>query len=165
MSNQSIREFFHEDHRRLDDLFRRYRQAKGTEHPLARELFHEFAAGLQRHIVWEEEVLFPLWERRTGMSDGGPTEVMRGEHRQIRAILEAMDHKVQQGNFQTDSEEADLLNVLSLHNIKEERVLYPAIDQVASEEDRATVFRAIETGPHEGESAPCQAADVPAAEG
>lgn len=165
MSDQSIREFFQDDHRRLDDLFRRYRSTKGTDTSLTRELFLEFAAGLQRHIVWEEELLFPLWEGKTGMFDSGPTEVMRSEHRQIRAILEAMEHKVGQGNFQTDSEEAGLLNVLSLHNTKEERVLYPAIDQVASEEERTTVFRAIETGPDEGDRARCREGDVPAVEG
>ncbi len=158
MSSQSIREFFQDDHRRLDDLFRRYRGTKGTDTSLTRELFLEFAAGLQRHIAWEEDLLFPLWEGKTGMSESGPTEVMRSEHRQIRVILEAMERKVGQGSFQTDSEEAGLLNVLSLHNIKEERVLYPAIDQVASEEDRTTVFRSIEMGPAGRDRARCREA-------
>jgi regulator of cell morphogenesis and NO signaling len=42
--------------------------------------FEEFKAGLEQHIVWEEEILFPSFEQKFGLP-GGPTEVMRWEHR------------------------------------------------------------------------------------
>lgn len=34
-----------------------------------------------------------------------------------------------------------MLDILGSHNRKEERALYPAIDQVASSKDRETVFQ------------------------
>ena len=36
-----------------------------------KEAFKEFKLGLQRHIVWEEELLFPIWEEKTGMVEDG----------------------------------------------------------------------------------------------
>jgi regulator of cell morphogenesis and NO signaling len=142
MSGQkTIREFYEQDHDRLDELFKTFQQLKKSDFAKAKEAFKEFKSGLQRHIVWEEDLLFPLWEEKTGMSEGGPTFVMRGEHRQIGQQLEAIHDKVAEQNPESDQEEQGLLNILGSHNMKEERVLYPAIDQVTNEEERETVFR------------------------
>ena len=86
---KTIREFFEQDHDRLDDLFKTFQQLKRSDFPKAEQAFKEFKVGLQRHIVWEEDLLFSLWEEKTGMSDSGPTPVMRNEHRQIGQQLEA----------------------------------------------------------------------------
>jgi hemerythrin-like domain-containing protein len=95
--------------------------------------------------VWEEDLLFPLWEEKTGMSDGGPTFVMRHEHRQIGQLLESIHDKVARQDPDSDQEEQLLLNVLGSHNMKEERVLYPSIDNVISAEERDTVFQNMKT--------------------
>jgi hemerythrin-like domain-containing protein len=99
--------------------------------------------------VWEEDLLFPLWEEKTGMSEGGPTFVMRSEHRQIGQQLEAIHDKVAEQNPETDQEEQALLDLLGSHNMKEERVLYPAIDQVTTQEERNVVYRKMEQIPEE----------------
>jgi regulator of cell morphogenesis and NO signaling len=52
-------------------------------------------------------------------------------------------------NPECDPEEQALLNLLGSHNMKEERVLYPAIDQVTNEEERETVFRNMDNIPEE----------------
>jgi iron-sulfur cluster repair protein YtfE (RIC family) len=122
---------------------------KRSDFPKAKEAFKAFKFGLQRHIVWEEDVLFPLWEEKTGMSEGGPTFVMRAEHRQIGQQLEAVHDKVGDQNPDSDQEEQALLDLLGTHNIKEERVLYPAIDQLTSPEERETVFRNMKNIPEE----------------
>jgi hypothetical protein len=80
---QSIRTYFAEDHDRLDGLFASFRERKRFNYAEARLFFREFKFGLQRHIVWEEQILFPLFEQKTGMVHNGPTEVMRQEHRLI----------------------------------------------------------------------------------
>ncbi|HSA61162.1 MAG TPA: hemerythrin domain-containing protein [Nitrospiraceae bacterium] len=146
---RTISEFYEQDHDRLDELFTAYRNLKRTDFARAKEAFKEFKVGLQRHIVWEEDLLFPLWEEKTGMSDGGPTFVMRNEHRQIGQLLETMHDKVAEQNPGTDREEQALLNLLGSHNMKEERVLYPAIDQVTSAEERETVFRNMNNIPED----------------
>ena len=150
MSEQkTITEFFEQDHDRLDELFKTFQQLKRSDFPKAKEAFTEFKFGLQRHIVWEEDLLFPIWEQRTGMSDSGPTPVMRNEHRQIGQQLEAIHQKVADQNPDSDQEEQALLDLLGSHNRKEERALYPAIDKVTSPEERETVFRSMKNIPEE----------------
>lgn len=150
MSEQkTVSAFFEQDHDRLDELFKTFQQLKRSDFPKAKEAFKEFKIGLQRHIVWEEDVLFPLWEKKTGMSESGPTPVMRNEHRQIGQQLEAIHGKVSEQNPNSDKEEQALLDFLGSHNRKEERALYPAIDQVASPDDREAVFQNMKKIPEE----------------
>ena len=142
MSEQNtITAFYEQDHDRLDELFKTFQQLKRSDFPKAMEAFTAFKLGLQRHIVWEEDLLFPLWEKETGISEGGATSVMRAEHRQIGQQLEAIHQKVTEQSPDSDQEEQALLNLLGSHNMKEERVLYPGIDRVTSAEVRATVFQ------------------------
>lgn len=146
---KTISAFYEEDHDRLDDLFKAFQRLKRSDFAKAKEAFKEFKIGLQRHIVWEEDLLFPLWEEKTGMSEGGPTFVMRNEHRQIGEQLEAIHDKVAEQNPDSDQEEQALLNLLGAHNMKEERVLYPAIDQVTTQEERETIFRNMRNIPED----------------
>lgn len=150
MSEQkTISAFYEQDHDRLDESLKTFQQLKRSDFAKAKEAFKAFKFGLQRHIVWEEDVLFPLWEEKTGMSEGGPTFVMRAEHRQIGQQLEAIHGKVADQNPDSDQEEQILLEVLGSHNMKEERVLYPAIDQLTSAEEREAVFRDMKNIPEE----------------
>jgi len=150
MSEQNtISAYYEQDHDRLDELFKTFQQLKRSDFPKAQEAFKEFKYGLQRHIVWEEEILFPLWEKETGISEGGATSVMRAEHRQIGQQLESIHRKVADQNLDSDQEEQALLNLLGSHNMKEERVLYPGIDRVTSAEVRATVFQNMKNIPEE----------------
>lgn len=146
---KTITEFFEQDHDRLDELFKTFQQSKRSDFPKAKEAFKEFKFGLQRHIVWEEDLLFPIWEQKTGMSDSGPTPVMRNEHRQIGQQLEAIHQKVVSQSPDSDQEEQALLDLLGSHNRKEERALYPAIDKVTSAEERQAVFQNMDSIPEE----------------
>ena len=146
---KTISAFYEQDHDRLDELFKTFQKLKRSDFAKAKEAFKAFKFGLQRHILWEEDVLFPLWEEKTGMSEGGPTFVMRAEHRQIGQQLEAIHGKVAEQNPDSDQEEQLLLELLGSHNMKEERVLYPAIDQLTSAEDSETVFRNMKNIPEE----------------
>lgn len=139
MKNASINEHYTQDHDRLDELFLQFQQLKATNRAVALQHFRDFKSGLERHIVWEEEILFPSFERRTGHT-GGPTEVMRWEHREIRKFLDAIAEKLAKEDFNTETEESGLQAVLCPHNHKEENILYPMIDQVTGEEERAEIF-------------------------
>ena len=147
--HKTISEFFEQDHDRLDALFKTSQKLKWSDFAKAKEAFEEFVFGLQRHIVWEEDLLFPLWEEKTGMSDGGPTFVMRAEHRRIGQQLEAIHDKVAKRNVESDHEEQALVELLGSHNIKEERVLYPSIDQVTIQEERDRLYRNMDQIPED----------------
>ena len=131
-NNQFVNEYLSADHRRLDLLFHGLVQAIKEEKNLdyQQSLFHLFKSGLLRHIHWEETILFPIFEESTGMTQQGPTAVMRGEHEEMRTILVYIEAEVEQG-FNVDLL-ADLANCLEAHNMKEEQILYPAIDQISS---------------------------------
>ncbi len=156
MSEQkTITAYYEQDHDRLDELFKTFQTSKRSDIAKAKEAFKDFKIGLQRHIVWEEELLFPMWEEKTGMVEDGPTPVMRFEHEQIKQLLDAIHRKVESGNLNSDQEEQALLNLLSSHNRKEERALYPAIDNVTNADERATIFSTMNTIPEDRYNACC----------
>jgi regulator of cell morphogenesis and NO signaling len=139
MTNTTITNFYETDHDQLDGLFREFQRMKRTDFAHAEKSFSLFKSGLERHIRWEEEILFPLFEKKTGIISG-PTQVMRIEHERIKRHLGAIHWSVQMHDMETDGEERSLLEVLSAHNEKEERILYPAIDHTLEEEEEAAVF-------------------------
>jgi regulator of cell morphogenesis and NO signaling len=149
LTASSIQSAFAADHDRLDGLLVRFQETKRSDYTAAREFFKEFKFGLQRHIVWEEQILFPLFEKKTGLTGVGPTAVMRLEHRRIGDCLEAVHKKVQKQDPDSDREEQELLQALAAHNEKEERVLYPALDSLLTDQERAEAFAAMEKVPEE----------------
>lgn len=122
-----------EDHRRLDGLLADAKRAlRADEIERASALFSTFRDGLERHIVAEEEVLFPAFETLTGVA-AGPTRVMRAEHAEIRALLREIAERLEhRGHERHTTPLASLTALLYAHNGKEERILYPATDRAAS---------------------------------
>ena len=151
---RTISGFFQGDHDRLDVLLQSFQTLKRRHFSKAKEAFTQFKSGLERHIRWEEEVLFPLWEEKTGMSDSGPTFVMRHEHRRIEEQLRTIDRNITGDNADDAEPEQALVALLAAHNLKEERVLYPAIDQVTTPEECRDILRKIQ----EPSGAGCEAA-------
>jgi iron-sulfur cluster repair protein YtfE (RIC family) len=91
--------------------------------------FNKFRDELETHFSVEETTLFPAFERSTGMS-GGPTQVMRMEHAQMRGLLEELAEAVvnrDADGFGGASE--TLLVIMQQHNLKEENILYPMCDR------------------------------------
>ena len=132
------------DHDRLDALeVSAMEDWVAGETRAAARLHLRFVFGLLRHIRFEESVLFPEFERVSGMpADRGPTTVMRVEHRSIEALLEDMREAVASGVRPAEPTRADLRALLHQHNVKEESVLYPMLDRALEpRESDAVVFR------------------------
>ncbi|HAJ76949.1 MAG TPA: hypothetical protein DCM64_10900 [Gammaproteobacteria bacterium] len=143
-------EFMSIDHDRLDDLFEEFNKLAKSDMGKAKSLFDNFRAGLQRHIIWEEDILFPIFERATGMHETGPTAVMRMEHGQIKNILAAIHEKVLAGESDgIDGLGTQLLGVLGPHNVKEENILYPAIDDLTNEQEKKQAIERMTELPSE----------------
>jgi iron-sulfur cluster repair protein YtfE (RIC family) len=140
MKTDSIAVYFQDDHTRLEAIYHEFQAVKHTDAARATACFAEFKAGLERHIVWEEEMLFPGFESRTGMRDAGPTAVMRMEHTRIKNYLRDIAQKLARHDVATDAEEAGLQQTLADHNWKEEQILYPAIDDMLPPAERSGVF-------------------------
>ena len=106
--------------------------------------FAEFERGVDRHMRDEEEVLFPLFEARSGIVDG-PTSVLRAEHRQVRGSLIRMRGAVAGADAAGFEEGRSFLrSVLPAHDAQEEHVLFPTTDRLlAPAERRAVVARLL----------------------
>lgn|SRR3989338_2138577 len=144
MLQKTISGFYGHDHDDLEVFLKEFQNLKNTHFDSAKESFKKFKFGLQRHIFWEEMILFPLFEEKTGMKNEGPTAVMRMEHRQIGEALEQLHNKIRQKDTNSEQEEKCLISLLSEHNTKEERIMYPMLDNISSEEERNGVFERME---------------------
>ena len=138
---ETIAEILSEEHLYCDTLFARAEETVSQGNwPQAREEFDRFAASMETHFAKEENTLFPAFEERLGYS-GGPPEVMRFEHQQMRQLFTDMRAAVEQ---QDASEylglSETLLMLMRQHNAKEEQILYPMCDQ-ALEEERPALLK------------------------
>lgn len=131
----TVTEYLEADHRRLDAILPDVeRLAAAGEYPDAARRFAEFESGLGRHIDVEEQILFPTFESATGMA-GGPTQVMRMEHVQIRDWMRAASDSLARGDGGRLAEAVGgLTQVLSAHNMKEEHMLYPMTERAVQGE-------------------------------
>ena len=118
------------DHRRCDELLAASEEAvsKG-EWAAGLAKFDAFQKAMLQHLAMEEEVLFPDFERQA-MHAGGPVQVMRMEHTQMRRLMSDMSAAMtdkDQANFLGLSE--TMLMLMQQHNMKEEQMLYPMAEQ------------------------------------
>lgn len=138
----SISAFLTPDHHHCDSLFAAAEAAAGKGDWLtAKEAWDRFHEALRHHFSMEEEVLFPAFEARTGMTQG-PTQIMRMEHRQMSDLLNQLTDAVQRQDsdaFLGDCE--TLLIVMQQHNMKEEQMLYVMADQVLAGEAEDIIGR------------------------
>jgi uncharacterized protein (DUF2249 family) len=143
---RTVTEFLQSDHTRLDSLYDTFSKAVSEgDWNRAASGFAEFNHGLRRHIRGEEEILFPLFEEKTGMTEAGPTHVMKTEHIDIREILDKIEGAIQSQEADRATESANRLRLtLGDHNMKEENVLYPESDSFISEAERAAVVKKMQ---------------------
>lgn len=125
-----ILEFMRDDHRACDHLYTDAENALAAKNiDEAKRLFSEFYRTTNHHFDMEEQELFVTFEKRTGMT-GGPTQMMRFEHQQLRKQLEAMSKALDENRFDDFFGIGEsMMIMLQQHNMKEEQMLYPMIDR------------------------------------
>ena len=133
----SVTRYLSWDHDRLDGLLGEVtRRVQGGSFSQAQSIFEAFDQGLRRHIRNEEELLFPLFEARSGVRHG-PTAVMRSEHRAIEAELVRMREALEAGDASEYASGLTTLHgLMGPHNAKEEQVLYPTTDDFLDPAER-----------------------------
>lgn len=126
----SIPDYMTAKHRECDDVFA-IAESKVVDGnwPIALEKWQEFKLELMHHFEQEEGTLFPTFEQATGMT-GGPTQVMRMEHQQMRALVQELDNAMESKDKDTYLGLSETLMVMmQQHNMKEEMMLYPMLAQ------------------------------------
>ena len=126
------------DHDRLQGLESRCFEALAAgDHETAQRLFRAFDHGMARHLRFEEELLFPVFEAKTGLPQVGPTAVLRAEHAEIQRLVSSLDERLQAAARTPPEQHGELRSVLQKHHRKEEAILYPTTDRLltAAESD------------------------------
>jgi len=133
----TIKEFLTTDHSRCDEIFASMEEKANTSLEDAVVLCKEFMEATEHHFQMEERVAFLEFETKTGMTQG-PTQMMRHEHTQMRQLMKDMLAALESANkdkFFGYSE--TLMILLQQHNMKEEQMLYPMVQQhLSADSDR-----------------------------
>ena len=124
--------FFEQDHRDCDARWADVEELLDTQDvEAAGPAWHKFDTGMRRHIAMEEEVMFPAFEAAAQMGGGGPTSVMRMEHKQMIGLLDQIETAMKSGDAEQAMDLGDtLLMLIQQHNIKEEGMLYPMAENM-----------------------------------
>jgi regulator of cell morphogenesis and NO signaling len=140
----SLHALFEQEHQIIDAALAAYRSAvtaRSVDATVAATL-REALLALRRHIWLEEEHLFrPL----AGTPVTAALLVMLREHAQIWATLDVLEARLDAGVSADESSRA-LEVQLRHHNLKEERVVYPAADQLLTDTVRASLRELVATG-------------------
>lgn len=138
--NRIISSYMTTDHRRCDDAFSALENSILNKHYEGiEEKFAAFREDFLNHFKMEEEVMFPSLEERTGMR-GGPTQIMRMEHEQMRHLINQMESDIAQNRYDHFLGLSETFMILvQQHNIKEEQILYSMADNLLSDSEEAVL--------------------------
>ena len=133
------------DHSRLARLLEQVKdQVAEGRLKEARELYRSYDAGVSRHLRVEQELVYPLFEARTGITPG-PTETLRQEHEQVQHAVRMMREGLAVLDVQGFEAGVRYLDeTLPAHNSKEEHVLYPTMDAMLTERERQTLSERLQ---------------------
>ncbi|MCS7158496.1 MAG: hemerythrin domain-containing protein [Blastocatellia bacterium] len=144
-------------HERLNELFLQHQEAL-LEQDLARarERLAVYERELLAHMRPEEDLLLPVYAR-AGAIPGGPIELFLGEHRKMREFLERF--RLTLAEFEAHpadlcrriirllDEQAMFKHLVEHHDLREQNILYPALDRVTTEAERRELLRRCLDGP------------------
>jgi len=148
----TLTELLEADHARLDGILAQLEKQLAARDIGAVATAHLFAWGMKRHVTLEDEVLFPLYEKRTGLSIADHVRQIAVEHATVRHYLgllvsaadKAMNPKTRaEGMDDIDHVRTGLVGVLEEHDAREERLLFPTIDHTLAYVDRPDLLRAV----------------------
>ncbi len=133
-------------HARLNELFLLHQETLLMQDiHLARERLLQFERELLAHMIFEEERLFPIYER-AGRIPGGPLELFAGEHRKMRLFLDRFKQKLDEWLSHPPDlkrriialfdEQAMFKHLVEHHDLREQNILYPTLDRMTDERER-----------------------------
>ena len=156
----TVTEVLGADHARLDGLLEQLEdRAKALDVGVAAIAF-QFAWSMRRHMWIEDHILFPLYERTSGVLLADHMRPFRVEHACIDHYTSLLLHAAESFGRRENRQAAlgdirhihcGLVGVLEEHDRREERSLFPTIDHTASFVKRPDVLRSVVSfDPEEG---------------
>ena len=131
-------------HRQCDDAFAKVENLVAGNDWSNPAAFDEFFAIMTKHFKAEEDVLFVAIEKKMG-GPIGPTQVMRQEHQQMSVLMERMKDAFAAKDQKTFLSASDTWMIIAQqHNMKEEEILYPMMDEALRENATAVIAKTRE---------------------
>lgn len=129
MTSQQLSAIMTHDHRECDVKFEHIEEAvSNKDFAKAEQLFTQWKKVNLRHFDIEETILFPETVNAMGMKIP-PIMVMEMEHQQIKNCINQMETALSSKNGDDFLGFADTCMIMiQQHNMKEEQILYPMID-------------------------------------
>ncbi|MCL5412510.1 MAG: hemerythrin domain-containing protein [Candidatus Marsarchaeota archaeon] len=134
-----VTEFMDKDHAAMEKLFASL-VARGKDRQNLRDRFAQFRVRMERHMAWEEDVLFKIVEQKTG-GQSILVEELTTQHARIKELLAGIAKAIDDGTpFGVLRDDLDA--VMSAHEKMEDSSLYPWLDQTlsAGERDSAIAY-------------------------
>jgi hemerythrin-like domain-containing protein len=140
-------------HQRLEGLFLDHQTAVvGLELGRAGEMLEVFMTGLLSHMHDEEEFLIPIYEARTSEVPGGAVELFLSEHKKMKGFVAEFKDALGQMKGQEGTplkhsvirlldRESIYKQLAQHHQLREQNILYPWLDRVTSDTERAEIFK------------------------
>lgn len=138
----SVGEVLERDHHRIDGYFEAFAASLQEDGPIDTEAFATGAAGLLHHIYVEEVLHFPAMKAGGLM---GPVLVMLREHGQLWDRMDEIAGQLDAGAQRSEIAPVwkALADGLEAHNDKEEKILYPAGDDLLPEDLGAEILATL----------------------
>lgn len=96
----------------------------------AKKLFKELVSRIKIHMLIEEEILYPAYEKAMNAPQG-PTRALREEHDEIYRLLRDLSHVIKANNSDLFLESLlPLEKVMMKHHEKEEEIFLPMAGHV-----------------------------------
>lgn len=131
-------------HRTCDDAFAKLENLVAGNDWSSLSAFEEFFSIMAKHFQAEEDVLFAALEKKMG-GPIGPTQVMRQEHQQMSVLMRQMREAFTARDQKKFLSVSDTWMVIAQqHNMKEEEILYPMMDDALREESATLIKKTQE---------------------
>ncbi|HEY7783545.1 MAG TPA: hemerythrin domain-containing protein [Pyrinomonadaceae bacterium] len=140
-------------HQELDEMFFEHQRALlQMDLGRASTWLERYETELLEHIRDEEELMIPIYRELVEAPVGGAAEIFVGEHEKLRQFLVLFREGLTRLAAAEDLERGVLFlldsqhlfkRLLVHHDARERKYLYPLLDQVTTETDRATVFQKL----------------------
>jgi hemerythrin-like domain-containing protein len=140
----TILELMLDHHRQCDDAFAKLENLVAEQNWSDPQAFQDFFSIITKHFKAEEDLLFAALENKMG-GPIGPTMMMRQEHQQMSVLLEQMKEAFAAKDHKKFLSLSDTWMIIAQqHNMKEEEVLYPLMDDSLRAETPALISQAQE---------------------
>jgi hemerythrin-like domain-containing protein len=149
-------------HKDIDTLFAEHQYALlHFDFDLATARLKEYEAKLLTHMNDEEELLLPLYHERSVIKKGGELKLFLDEHEKMRGYVNlfletvtslALEARPEPLLLKLLDREFFFLKLCSHHDIREERFLYPALDEATTDEERSEIFQKLGAQVHGAEN-------------